>query len=439
MHEDKKKIIFEGAIYRKLIKKIKSDKIYYKKLELNKTWIADLVPNYINKEQSGTVFQFKVILKLLIKIFFIEYKLKKIYKGKNKIWFIISPSIRKIYKELLASVMKSNHKPTIVTWDKIFKINNLKKIFDHFFLCYQIIKKLNKITHDKKVIFETLYNSLISVDLYDSLSKEIPEVIFSFKDFQRHENAVIQKANHIGVKTFTTQHAVHPDFICKNERIGNIVFSNCESKNILLWGNFCKKFYKKYQKDKSFMQSRNYFLPKKIKKNYLKTILLICLGSDRHINESIDMLEFIKKNQTYIKKKFKIVIKLHPTISECKFNKFFKRYLDGMKYQIHNSSLNPGYVVNKNSIVITGLSGSYYDALYLGIKTFFFDHNFSLSNKMPRVFENLNKFSNLKNILENKKKINDAELKIKANKILKKVWGIKVNGNYNDLVEEILN
>ena len=67
-----------------------------------------------------------------------------------------------------------------------------------------------------------------------------PKAILSLKDFQRHENAIIQKSNILKTKTFTTQHTVHPNFIGDNERGGNLVFLNCESKNLLLWGNFLK-------------------------------------------------------------------------------------------------------------------------------------------------------------------------------------------------------
>ena len=92
-----------------------------------------------------------------------------------------------------------------------------------------------------------------------------PKAILSFKDFQRHENAIIQKSKILKIQTFTTQHAVHPNFIRDNERGGNLVFLNCESKNILLWGNLLKQVYLRYHQDKTLYHSENFFIPKRKK------------------------------------------------------------------------------------------------------------------------------------------------------------------------------
>ena len=102
---------------------------------------------------------------------------------------------------------------------------------------YKISKKILK----NSDYLDLAYKSLVSIDLFDTQMLTKPKAILSLKDFQRHENAIIQKSNILKTKTFTTQHTVHPNFIGDNERGGNLVFLNCEGqKNLLLWGNFLK-------------------------------------------------------------------------------------------------------------------------------------------------------------------------------------------------------
>lgn len=418
--------IFEGSVYKKFQKKIFSNKIYYQQLNLNRTWISDLIPNYIKKEKTNLSLIFKILLRTVFKIFFIEYIFVKFHKSESKILILTSPSIRLEHKRLLDNEFRSNKKPSIISWEKKLKLKSLKKICAQIEIYFKIIKKLNTITKNKNQIINIAYNSLISIDLYENFNFNKIEAILSFKDFQRHENAIIQKANLLKIKTFTTQHAVHPDFIGKNERGGNIVFSNCESKNILLWGKFCKKSYKKYKKNKKYIHFKNIFIPQYKYKNFKKNVLLICFGSNRHISENIEIVRLIKKNKEFINNNFNLLIKIHPAINLKKFNNFFKEELAGIKYKILNTKLNSYYILGNDNYAITGLSGSYYDCLYLGFRTIFFDYNYLVSQKLPRIYNNLNKHSNLRKIIGDYKKISNFEWDKRANIVLKNVWGISM-------------
>ena len=275
--------------------------------------------------------------------------------------------------------------------------------------------------------------------MYDSKILHIPKSILSLKDFQRHENAIVQKANLLKIKTFTTQHAVHPNFIKNNERGGNLVFFNCESKNILLWGNFLKNIYLKYNKNKNFYYSRNLFMPKIKKISLRKKGILFCLGGKRHIFENLQMLNLITKDKEYFKKNFKIFIKMHPSMKISDFNKHFSQLLRGVDFKIFVSKKNSNqFIVNKNLFAITGLSGSYYDCLYLGLKTLFFDYGYKISNLLPRSFNNLNSKSNLKMELLKIEKIPTSVWIDRSSLILKKVWGIsKENKNFVNLTDQI--
>ena len=71
-----------------------------------------------------------------------------------------------------------------------------------------------------------------------------PRAVFSIKDFQRLENAIIQTANINNIPTFCTPHSVAHFFVDKNERNGNLVLYNVTATNVLAWGEFNNEIYK---------------------------------------------------------------------------------------------------------------------------------------------------------------------------------------------------
>ena len=172
--------------------------------------------------------------------------------------------------------------------------------------------------------------------------------------------------------------------------------------------------------------------------------ILFCFGGNRHIIENLHMIKLLSKNKLYFKENYKIFIKLHPTITKLYFNKFYKNHLKGFNYQIIESKKKSNiYIYNKNLLAITGLSGSYYDCLYLGLKTLFFDYGLKLSKPLPRATFNLNTNSNLKKELYKLEKLSNIEWKNKTNMILKEVWGLDVNKKnkmkLTDQISKIIN
>ena len=435
--------VFEGEPFRKLLKNNKTNTLYYKKLNLNKTWLLDLVPDFTNNNHFSYHEKIKKFFRLVRKIFFYDYDLIKKNNGKDKIWILTSNSIRKSHRDLIELEEISSEKPSIISWKRKFKIKKLSQIINQIIYSYLTVKYLKKI-YKNSDYFDIAYKSLVSIDLYDSQMLNKPKAILSFKDFQRHENAIIQKSKILKIQTFTTQHSVHPNFIKDNERGGNLVFLNCVSKNILLWGNLLKQVYSRYHQDKIFHHSENFFIPKNKKIILKKKGILFCFGGNRHIIENLHMIKLLFKNKLYFKENYKIFIKLHPTITKLYFNKFYKNHLKGFNYQIIESKKKSNiYIYNKNLLAITGLSGSYYDCLYLGLKTLFFDYGLKLSKPLPRATFNLKTNSNLKKELYKLEKLSNIEWKNKTNMILKEVWGLDVNKKnkmkLTDQISKIIN
>ena len=84
------------------------------------------------------------------------------------------------------------------------------------------------------------------------------------------------------------------------------------------------------------------------------------------------------------------------------------------------------FIYSKGTIFITGLSGTYYDALYLGYKVIFFDFNYSIKKKLPRVMPGFKNSMELINQIEKCEKINQSKWKKKANVILLNTLGLKM-------------
>ena len=93
--------IFEGEEFRKLLKKNRANTLYYKKLNLNRTWLSDLIPDYSHENNFSLPEKIKKFFRLIKKIFFYEYDLVKKNKGKDKIWILVSNSIRKSHSDLV--------------------------------------------------------------------------------------------------------------------------------------------------------------------------------------------------------------------------------------------------------------------------------------------------------------------------------------------------
>ena len=139
------KKIFEGRIFRKLLKNNKNNLLFYKELNLNKAWLSDIIPDYIEITKFSYTENIKKFIKLIRKIFFYEYILVKKNNGNDKIWIIVSNSIRKTHYDFIKSEKKSLLKPSIVSWRRNFKIKSISKIINQIKYCNLCINSLKNL------------------------------------------------------------------------------------------------------------------------------------------------------------------------------------------------------------------------------------------------------------------------------------------------------
>lgn len=390
--------VVEGDDYRRLKAELFSKKRFYKYINLNKILLSDVIPDFsstIKKNFKDIIIYYIetifLLLKSLIKILIYKTVLDKISIGNKNIWFLVPPTSRPSYKKEIATIDNKNFNPDLITWK--YKLNTLDIKQTYYRLLF-FIKQLaffyiNSVNLKKNIQFN--YQLLKIYDLESDFGNhKKPEAVFSIKDFQRFENAIIQIANNKLIPTFTTQHSVHHYFTEHNERIGNMMIDNLESKNLLLWGDFNKNLYKNFNPETKLHVTQAYLRPKidfNEQNDVNPNLIIICLGCNRRLPETEELLITFNKINPAIIKDLNIIIRLHPSVNYDKYKKVIKNLNLNFEYKIQQNKNEFTYEYNKNNIFITGLSGAYYDLTYLGFKTIFFDYHYSLFEKLPRVLK----------------------------------------------------
>ena len=422
--------VFEGKRYRNLVKKLFKKKRYYKGIDINKFVLADIATDFYIKNKKKNFF-FKIynylqntfsILKIVIKIFFFKTVLHFEYKGNLNIWFLYAPTKRPSLKKKLIKDLKSKKIPHYVSWKNEINFYSFYENFKRlkFYFNNLLFNNFNFIDFKKNLLIN--YDILKLSDLEKDFNKQIkPKSVLSMKDFQRFENGIMQISNLKNVPTFTTQHSVHHYFIKKNERIGNMMLSNSVSKNILCWGEFNLKIYKYFNPQSNIFLTGAYLRPKKISSNVIssKISLIICLACNRRLPETIAILKKVNKISKFIDE-FNIIIRLHPSVNFAEYKKFINNFNLNFKYTVEFNKGEFIYSYKSNSIFITGLSGVYYDLIYLGYKTIFYKFPYDLFEELPRVLKPCKNEKDILNQINKLAKLKNSKWKKISKKIVKK-------------------
>ena len=438
---------FEGPKFTEFMKLFTNKKRIYNNLDLNKILMADIEP-YLFQKTNGLKFLLDKIysilisvIKLIVNVYLFEYILFEKSKG-SLTWFIISPNIRDNYLEE-ANELSAKSNPTIISWKKIKNNKNVIERLSRIIILF----KLFKISYFNKMSLLQNINlaktSFIALDLFNSFKqKKPPKIVFCMKDFQRFENAIMQYANLLNIESFTTQHAVHHYSIGKNNRFGEIVFKNSVAKNILTWGQFNCDVYSNFNKKLNIIPSQAILLPKIrpiIKKNQLiKPRLLICLPGRRHGKDNYRLLKLLKKIEDYIEN-YELHLRIHPTenidvIKNIINNLSFKKYINiTEKYSDISKEFS-----QLDTIAITGLTGTYYDLVYLGYKVISFDPQYDLYKKMPVVLEGVINENQLKKQIHYLNMLDFDKWNQIANQISFYTLGLKIREpRSKDIISEI--
>ena len=393
----------EGDEIKKGISDFNSKKRMINNIDINKVILSSLFSQLNEIHLSNRNKRFLKSIKNKVKIFFslskitvsimiFRMQLKVEFYGKNSIWVLKQPGqLRPSYQKEFNDYTSNDCPPYLITWEKKKEINfqsliRLIKFFGYVNLCN------SKIYHFKHSFINARL-SIFSEDLSnDILWKNLPTGVVSLKDFQGYENAIIQIANNKSIPTFTTQHAVHHFFKGKNFRQANIVLINCVANNILCWGNYLKDIFKDYYPNKKIILSSANLRPilnSKSSNKCSKDSYVFVLGGLRHHGENCKLIKLASKLDNRITD-CKIYFRLHPSVNPKKYFNYIndKKFTNDIFLE-DSSILNHNFNYQKESIIITGMSGSYYDYLYLGYKVLFYNYGYDLLYDLPRVLPNI--------------------------------------------------
>jgi hypothetical protein len=449
-------MVFQGEIFRDTIDSFNNVDRRAGSININAIILSNvqqqISKNHVNSEEICNPIRHVIIIynNLLL---FVKYSIKAIYKclhltidisGDNQIWILKPPgSLRPTYLEEYDCYSKLIIKPSTVTWE--YKFNNFVDGLKHVI---KYIQLLHLCRSNAYTIEDTLDNAYLALQAIDLLNCQLwvtqkPLAILSLKDFSGVENAIIQIANTRKIPTFTTQHAVHHIFKGKNYRGSDIVLKNIVSTNIFCWGEYICDIIKTYYPNKAniILSSAN-FIPKLSDKlddvNAYNSSYVFALGGRNHFDENIKLINFAKIIDSYYSNII-LYFKFHPTdtyeiYNETLYQDAFNNYV--VIYDINSKSREYSYPLN--SIIITGMTGVYYEFLYLGYKVLTYDYRYEMLVDMPRAlppFTNLNELLSQLRLIKN---IPKNDWIIRANLVLRKCMNISINETRNtNLIEEI--
>ena len=113
---------------------------------------------------------------------------------------------------------------------------------------------------------------------------------------------------------------------------------------------------------------------------------MVSLGSINHDIENNKLIHLLKVVEKEIKN-YKIIFRPHPAMKRDLLQKKIKAINIKNQYEIEESKNIFDFSYDLNSICICGMSGIYYDFLYLGYKTLNFDFGYEVKKRLPRVIE----------------------------------------------------
>lgn len=424
--------IFQGIKYLSSLQRYLSNEIKIEGLSLQRVVLSKITVNFNNKE-NFSFSTIKEIFYLFYRTLFHRMIYKEIYSGKDEFWFFTDKNIRKTYLNEIENIKRSALPPTIMSYDLSPRFLAPNRVVIRLLQLLELSLEL-KDTHSNLLMALTLgETALYALDLKEDFKNYKITTLLSFKDFSELNCATVQIANLSGVATFTTQHSVHHQFNKRNYRCGNIIFFNRVAKNVLLWGDAIHSSYSDLSNGSSLklIPSKAIFRPKleprKLSENKL---LLVCLGGRRHQQENLKILEIAI--QATKQKNYSLCLRPHPTIDITIYTQFLNKYGVGQESLINI----PSTELPTNTICLTGLSGAYYDFLYLGLKVIFYEHPYDLAFKLPRMgplVKNATHFLATLGQLENQ---DNDQWVTEANQICLSALGLKINEQREESISD---
>lgn len=365
-------------------------------------------------------------------------------EGNCSVWLVVEPVIRPNLQHEITSM--DRYTPSLISW-MYRPIRCRKRRWRRVKTFLNLVGCLRSSVYPFSVAVHFARIAVDAMDLKEAFKRIYPQyrptALLSMKDFNGLENAIVQIARQLGVPTFTTQHAVHHFFSGKNSRAGNLVFTNVAAANILCWGTVTQRIYESHNPDKRCILSCATLRPpvtgaRVNSGGATGQVFVFALGGRRHLPENDQLLDLMRSLDENISPAV-FYLRPHPTLDVTRYDNAIKAWRFRNPVHIQDTRTTFLYDYPADAICVTGLSGTYYDLLYLGYRTLFYDFGYELLVPLPRVFPPVRTRSDLIAQVQECARLDATEWADKATPVLRETLNLGIlEPRRQGLVEEIL-
>ena len=224
-----------------------------------------------------------------------------------------------------------------------------------------------------------------------------PAALFIYRDFTTEGNVLVQVAKERGIPTYTTQHAIHPEFRGPNERVGNIVFENTWSDTYVCWGEFSRRQMEaRSASDASSRRLLVHTRPTSPEEQQLA--LAKDSGRLIQVEELIVSLMGLRQEAENLavaratfevarRRSYRVTVRPHPSLDQAKYGALVDRLATayGVQATLNDSRASTQAAYSEHSLGVTGLTSTYYENLLFGVPVVFYDDGLQLVKSVPRV------------------------------------------------------
>ena len=131
-------------------------------------------------------------------------------EGNCGIWFVTAHSVRPSLAAEIDSTTDGRAVPSVVTWKKLITPRGPIRLAQRCFHFLRLVRLCSSPENRFRDAVKMAQTAIAAIDLARDFSRvPTPRAVFSMKDFQSLENAIVQLANKANIPTFTSQHSVH--------------------------------------------------------------------------------------------------------------------------------------------------------------------------------------------------------------------------------------
>lgn len=319
----------------------------------------------------------------------------------DQIWVLITDSRRAVVESQLKSIVKDSPYVSLELdmSQRLKGLQYLRRVVQYIKLFRKCFQRFSSSPFglNHSLAMGAIWASDVADQARELFSRQKPRALFMYQDFTGISNALIQVARDHDIPTYSTSHAIHPEFTGKNERLGNAVFENSFSDVYVCWGKHAdwqmSKYLEKTRRQRRLLlhsrptspAEKQFDMDKSSREKINTNELIVSLMGRRHEADNGALLHLVTE---FVKNKpYHVTVRPHPTLRREKYQAYLdyikEKYFIEAELSDSRTSVQSNYT--DRSLGITGLTSTYYENLFFGIPVVFFDFAIELVEELPRV------------------------------------------------------